>query len=181
MSEPIGASESEVLLLQHDVRIIHAACQQAAREHVIDVKNHAEFRYYKIAADLWQKQINHCAGVSVLLAAELFDSAVVVNRAAYETAIALVYLMTVGDKLRNANLFEAHMVVDTAAVYANEPGDTAAKARKAIATIPEDILSEVRKNRKTRRPWSGKTIAEMAAAIEMVGRVGPSHDLPLAS
>src|SRR5882672_10009581 len=40
-------------------------------------------RYYAIAGDLWQKHVNHCQDVSILLSKGLFDSAVVVNRAAY--------------------------------------------------------------------------------------------------
>src|SRR5258705_13702735 len=77
--------------------------------------------------------------------------------------------MTVGDKLRNAALFEAHTVVDTATVYAKEPGKTAAGAQKALAEIPKDILQEVHANRKKRLPWSGKNIADMAEAIKITG------------
>jgi hypothetical protein len=159
---------SEVSLLDHDVYQIHQACQRLAREHIIEM-NPGEGRFFRIAADLWQKHINHCQGVAVLLRQGLFDSAMVIARAAYETAIALTYLRTVGDRLRNAALFEAHMVLDTAAVFADETGTTDPKARKAIATIPEDIMREVLENRKARRAWSGKTITEMAAAINVTG------------
>jgi Family of unknown function (DUF5677) len=159
---------SEVLLLQHDVLLIHDACQQLARERVIEAKA-GEGRFYRIAGDLWQKHVNHCQGVALLLGQGLFDSAVVVNRAAYETAITLTYLRRVGDRHRNAALFEAQMVVDTAMVLTDEDGGIASKAPKAIEAIPEDILKKVRENRKARRPWSGKTIAEMAEAINVTG------------
>jgi hypothetical protein len=167
MSKPPD-TPSEVLLLHHDVLLIHQACQQLARDHVVEAKLD-EGRFFRIAGDLWQQHVNHCQGVAVLLRQGLFDSAMVVSRAAYETAIALTYLRTVGDKLRNAALFEAHMILDTAAVFADETGGVDPKAQKAIATIPEDIMREVREGRKARRPWSGKTIAEMAAAINVTG------------
>jgi hypothetical protein len=168
MSRPAEAP-NEVALLHHDVMLIHQACQQCAREHVIDADSWDTGRYYAIAGDLWQKHVNHCQGVAILLSKGLFDSALVVNRAAYETAITLTYLMTVGDKLRNAALFEAHMVVDTATVYAEQPGTTAPGAQKALAEIPQDILQEVHANRKKRLPWSGKNLADMAEAIKVSG------------
>jgi len=61
-------------------------CQQAAQEHVIEANSWSEGRYFAIAGDLWQKHVNHCQGVASLLALGLFDSALVVNRAAYEPA-----------------------------------------------------------------------------------------------
>jgi len=98
---------------------------------------------------LWQKHVNHCHGVALLLAQGLFDPATVLSRAAYETAITLTYLRTIGDRHRNAALFEAHMVVDSAEVFVDAKGQMDPKAQKAIAAIPEDILREVRKNRKS--------------------------------
>ena len=126
-------------------------------------------RYFSIASDLWQKHVNYCQSVGLLLSTGLYDSAMVVGRAAYETAITLTYLITVGDKLRNAVLFAAHMIVDTAAVYADESGATRESAKKAMAAIPAEIMQEVTTNRKARRPWSGKTVAEMAEAINVSG------------
>lgn len=165
MSQP----PTEVALLHHDVLLIHQACQRASRDHVIDADTWDQGRYFAIAGDLWQKHVNHCQGVAFLLGQGLSDSAMVVGRAAYETAISLLYLMRVGDKLRNAHLFEAHMVVDTAEVYHDVPDQTAEKARRALAAIPDDIMREVCENRKARRAWSGKTIAEMAEAIKVTG------------
>ncbi len=160
---------AEVGLLHHDVLLIHQACQRASRDHVIDADTWDQGRYFAIAGDLWQKHVNHCQGVVFLLSHGLFESAVVVGRAAYETAITLMYLMTVGDKVRNAHLFEAHMIVDTAEVFQDVPGQTTEKAQRALDTIPEDIMREVRENRRARRAWSGKTIAEMAEAIKVTG------------
>jgi Family of unknown function (DUF5677) len=160
---------SEVQLLLHDVLQIHRVCEEKAKTHVIDADTWDAGRYYAIAGDLWQKHVNHCQGVALLLGSGLFESAIVVGRAAYETAITLVYLMTVGDKKRNALIFEAHMVVDTAEVFRDEKGHVAEKAQAAIATFPDDVIAQVRSNRKARLPWSGKNIAEMAEAIKLTG------------
>lgn len=87
---------SEVAVLDHDIRLIHEACQRSMDEHPITIANADDRRYYIIVGDLWRKHVDHCEGVAVLLARGLIDSATVVNRAVYESAIMLLYLMTVG-------------------------------------------------------------------------------------
>jgi hypothetical protein len=170
MSTPIETPD-EVHLLHHDVLLIHEAWQQLGREQTIDAKP-GECRFYRIAGDLWRQHIDHCQAVAVLLNEQLLDSAVVVNRAAYEVAITLTYLRTIGDRHRNAALFEAHMVADTAAVLGDGEGKIDPKAQRAIDAIPKDVMAAVNKNRKARRPWSGKTIVEMAEAIQVSGHRG---------
>jgi hypothetical protein len=61
------------------------------------------------------------------------------------------------------------MVLDTAAVFTDKNGTVPENAQKAIAAIPKDILEEATKNRRARLPWSGKSLADMAAAIEVSG------------
>lgn len=156
-----AADPTEVEWLLHDVRLIHAACQRTSAEQVGDLPTLDHGRYVAIAGDLWQKLVNHCQAVGILLSAGLFDSALIVNRAVYEATINLIYLMTVGDKMANAQLFETRMVIDFAEIYSDRP--------PPLGAIPPDVLAGARRYKKDRKLWSGKTLTEMASVIGLVG------------
>jgi hypothetical protein len=176
MANPHGESPqislekaTELQLLAYDVQLIQHVGEQTARQHIIDVPTEDHARYFAIAGDLWVKLLSHCQAVSVLLP-DLFDPAVVVSRAAYEAGITLVYLMTVGDKLANARLYEARTVLEVLETYAafqSDPGIVDAQRR--APQIDAVTMNEARHRKAKRRPWSGKTVAEMATAIKVEG------------
>ncbi len=156
-----AANPTEVQWLLHDVRLIHTACQRVSAERVGDLPTLDHGRYVAIAGDLWQNFVNHCQAVGILLNLGLFDSAVVVNRAAYEATINLIYLITVGDKIENARLFETRMMIELAEVYRDTP--------PPFDSTPPEVLERARRDKKQRKLWSGKTLGEMAAAIDLRG------------
>jgi hypothetical protein len=122
----------------------HLAAQTLA-EHLgkttIDAPTRDHGNYFAVTGDLWHKLLRHSLAVALLLERGGFESATVVHRAAYEVGINLVYLITQGDKVRNAVLFRARSLVEIAALYADQ--SAGADARRIIDTIPPAIMAEV--------------------------------------
>jgi hypothetical protein len=110
-------------------------------------------------------------GNVLLLREGRVHSAKVVNRSAYETAIHLVYLVTIGNKYENAILYETRVLLE---VVTSMPPAHIVETSRELDALPADIRERVKRDKKKGRglQWSGKTLGEMAAAIRIRGHKG---------
>lgn len=153
-----------LILLQQDLAFISNIHQPLAIAHALRNPTEDERRYRATTLALWGTLLGHCGAIARLLPEGLVYSARALDRTAYETCIHLIYLATIGDKYENARLYETRMLYETIRVM---PG-LATVAREMLAVVPADLRARVEGIRKIRRlQWSGKTLAEMAAAIRI--------------
>lgn len=152
-------------LLQQDLAFILNIHQPLAIAHALRNPTEDERRYRATTLALWGTLVDHCRAIARLLPEGLVYSARALDRTAYETCIHLVYLTTIGDKYENARLYETRMLYETIRVM---PRGFATVPTEMLAAVPADLRARVEDIRKVRRlQWSGKTLAEMAAAIRI--------------
>lgn len=160
----VSTPPSEVVLLARDAELVSAEGKLAADRHTLHAPTPGHERYLVVVADLWSRQLAQSRSVAMLLEVGLYDSARVLARAAYETAIDLAYLITIGNKLENAFLYFARQLLDLARVF---PEDAA--ATKAIASLPDEVATRVKQDQKKDKLWSGLYLSDMAQKIGVEG------------
>jgi hypothetical protein len=155
-------------LLQQDLAFILTNHQSLVAANAMRNPTPDEERYVSTALALWYTLLEHCKAITVLLREDLVGSANVVHRSAYETAIHLVYLVTVGNKYENARLHDTRMLLE---FIAAAPPAFTVETTNRLAAVPTVIQDRVRRDKYSRKKrglqWSGKTLAEMAAAIKI--------------
>ena len=170
-SDPESVAEAraqrEIELLGHDTVLVRSVLTQLGRAHPFDTPTADLGTYYEVTWELWNKLVDHNRAVAVLLVSDLFNSAIVVHRAAYEILVNLGYLMTQGDKVRNALLHRARSLLEVAEQFASQPSGPSAAA--VLPRMPQDVVKEARRHQARRQPWAGISLTRMATAIGVVG------------
>jgi hypothetical protein len=159
-------AQREIERLHHDTALVLHLLDGLGQAHPLETPTPREATYYHVTTDLWFKLVEHNRAVAAL-ASDLFSSAVVVHRAAYEILVNLGYLIRQGDKHRNALLFMARSLLEVAEQFASEPSGTAAAA--VLPRMPQDVVDEARGCQAKHRPWSGQTLRKMATDIGVEG------------
>ncbi len=160
----MSQSVSQVSLLAQDTELVLRAGKLAADSHVLPAPTPHHERYLIVVGDLWDKQIAHSRGIALLLGNGFYDSALVVARGMYETAINLVYLMSIGNKLDNAAQYVARQVAELARTHGKET-----EAHKAVLAFPSELAARIKKDMEKQRLWSGKYLGAMAGDIGVKG------------
>ena len=174
----IEASNMNTIPAPPSLRLLEADLAFIMRNHQDLVIKHApknptpdEVSYLRVAVSLWLTLTEHCNAITLLLRHGFLDSAKAVNRSAYETAIHLVYLVTVGNKYENARVYEARLKLEYISISELPPAYSV-ENRREFDSLPIEIRERAIKSKKDRREWSGKPLAEMAKAIHIRGHKG---------
>jgi len=156
-------------LLETDLAFIMGNHEAQVTAHAPHNPTPDEVFYLRAAISLWLTLVEHCDAITLLLRHGFLDSASSVNRSAYETAIHLVYLVTVGNKYENARVYDARLKLEYISVV---PPVYSVENRQEFNSQPADVRERAMKSKKDRREWSGQTLAEMAEAINIRGHRG---------
>lgn len=158
---------SQIALLLQDVDLVTKSSRLAAEARVVSVSSTEHERYVVVVGDLWSKQTAHSRGVGILLQAGLYDSAKVLARAAYETAITLLYLIRIGNKIDNASWYVVRQIAERARPdFKDDDGQTAYNA------FSQEVREKIRRDKKSGHLWSGKSLEAMATALGIHGHSG---------
>ena len=160
-------ARQQIHRLERDARLVIRLLSEELKQQPLESPTGDHGNYFAVTGDLWRKLVEHCLNVALLLAWGGFGSVIVVHRAAYEVAINLIYLIKQGNKIKNAVLFRTRSLLEVAEVLHDQPSGT--EARQILGKIPRQILDELEKYKKAGRPWSGKSIKQMAEAVGVVG------------
>ena len=133
-----------------------------------DLTDPVRHNFYNVVADLYWISIHHALGVVSLLEEELRTPAVVVQRALYETAVSLKYLVTRPDPNGEALTYRAYSFLKELEFFA---GDSAlvADRERVLAIVPEEAVAEARKRIGKRQSWSGQNMKVMAERAGFTG------------
>jgi hypothetical protein len=145
-----------LVFLEGDVAFIRGNHQELAIKHAPKNPTPDEAFYLRVAVSLWFTLVDHCDAITLLLRHGFLDSASSVNRSAYETAIHLIYLVTVGDKYENARVYETRLKIEYISIA---PPGLSVENQAEVDGQPEKIRLLAAKSKKDRREWSGKTLA----------------------
>ncbi len=161
---------TEVELLSQDILLITEAFRGLTSKNVLEspTSDHAE--YFTIVIDLWGKCLSRCMAVPVLLKECLFEPALILTRAAYEAAINLKWLVTMGSKHENALLARAYTYLEVADGFKNIPSDEAAQeAERILQRMPPEIVRKARQRARAKAGWSGVPLLDMARRVGFRG------------
>lgn len=159
--------EQQVQALLHETVHAPAALAEVLRRNPVNAPTGDTGNYFAITGDLWRRCAEHCRSVALLLDLGGWGPAIVVNRAAYEVAVNLMYVVNHGNKVENAVHYRARSLLEVADFFGSQPAGQ--EAKHILDRLPARIVEEARRRRRDRRPWSGKTLKEMAEAIGVIG------------
>lgn len=168
---PDEDARREIRALFDDTTRVLAVQAGLARKNPPDART-PELRTYRVVTgDLWRKALEHYRATALLLDQEMFDSGAVISRAGYEIVINLLYVLTQGDKIENAQRVWIRSLLEVDREMKNLPSGE--DARRRLASFDPTLVEGVRAARRTRgQLWSGKTLREMAEVIGIVGHEG---------
>lgn len=167
MSTPEEQAAKEIVLLEHDARLIVKVMVATLQDRPLDTPSGDHGNYFAVTGDLWRRLCEFALNVALILRHGAYPPAVVVVRTEYELAVNLIYLITQGNKVRNGVLFRTRSLLEVAEVLKDQPAG--GEAQRILATVPEAIVEEAREYKRTRRPWSGKFLGQMATDVGMDG------------
>jgi uncharacterized protein DUF5677 len=153
-------------LLEADLAFIMRNHQDLVIAHTPQNLTPEETTYLRVAVSLWGTLLEHCNATTLLIRHGFLDSAMAVNRSAYEAAIHLCYLVTVGNKYENAQAYEARLKLEFISIR-ELPPERSVENRREFESLPPAIRERAIQTKESRREWSGKSLGEMAEAVHI--------------
>ncbi len=168
-------AQDQVGWLVHDAELVLRTLEKQLAETPPTADTDEEAQFLAVTGDLWRQTIQYCNATAYLLKEDIAEPAAVVYRAAYETMVTLVFILsrpTREAQLEAALVHFAYSRLEIAKWFADHP--YGAEAERVLAIMPIVVVEKARKHHRGYGRPKGPFGLSLKQTAEAAGFTG--HD-----